>query len=213
MAALKIPRKYWTLDELRAKWKLAPDSPDLHRLVMDGILKPCVMLATELHPVAVEDGNAVILRDQLELVSGQWLYPVYPRQVEAFNCVYECVADMALPVAGSTLWGLPATLTLNDVMRSAVVMAEDVQAAEIELRREGARRNVEEDELSVKHERTRDKMLVALAVETIGWDPASERSTGAARLVEIAEGLGLPVSVNAVKDHLRLAWDRCQPKV
>jgi len=213
MAALKIPRKYWTLDELRVKWKLPPESPDLQRLVMDGILKPCVMLATELHPVAVKDGNAVILRDQLELVSGQWLYPVYPRQVEAFNCVYDCVSDMALPVAGSTLWGLPVQLTLDDLMRSSVVMTEDVEAAEAELRKEGARRNLLDDELSAKQEKTRDKMLIALAVEAIGWDPASERSTGAARIVEIAEGLGLAVSVNAVKEHLRLAWDRCPPKV
>jgi hypothetical protein len=212
MAALKIPRKYWTLDELRVKWKLAPESPDLQRLVMDGILKPCVMLATELHPVVVQDGKAAVLRDQLVLVSGQWLYPVYPRQVEAFNCVYDCVSDMALPVAGSTLWGLPVQLTLDDLMRSSVVMTEDVEAAEVALRQEGARRNLVDDELSAKQERTRDKILVSLAVEAIGWDPASERSTGAARIVQIAEDLGLSVSVNAVKEHLRLAWDRCPPK-
>ncbi|MBA3773995.1 MAG: hypothetical protein H0X13_16340 [Ramlibacter sp.] len=213
MPALKIPRKYWTLAELRGKWKLPPESPDLQRLVMDGILKPCLMLATDLHPVVVQDGQAVVLRDQLQAVSGRWLYPVYPKQVEPFNCVYECLSDMALPVEGSTLWGVPVPLTLDDVMRSAVVMADDVQAAEAELRKEGARRNIEDDELSVKQERTRDKMLVSLAVETLGWEPASDRSNGATRLAEIAEGLGLKVSVNAVKEHLRLAWERCTPSV
>lgn len=213
MSTLQIPRSYYTLFEVRTRWHIPDHSPDIERLVMDGTLKPCLMLRGALYPVEVRDGQAVVLRDELESVDGVWLYPTFPRQVGPFDCVYECVSDTALPVAGATLWGLPDPLTLSQVMDSAVVMAEDVREAEEVLR---DKQRLADEELSTKQERTRDKLIVALSAEILGWDPGSDRPESlphATRLVGVAEAWGLKLSVNTVKDHLRMAWERCQPKL
>jgi hypothetical protein len=204
MPAIKVKRKWWLLQELQERWKLS--LADMHRLVMDETLRPCLMLETELHPVEVIDGKAAVLKDELVPVAKTWLYPIYPQQVGPFDCVFESVSDQARPVEGCTLWGLPVPMTLEDVMRLGVVMEEDMQEAEAALTSQ------QDDELHGKERITLYRLLVTSVVEQYGWDPTSERSTAVPDLVRDAEALGLSVSYNAAKEHLRRAWEKCPPQ-
>ena len=207
---IKIQRPYYTLPELAQKWSLS--GLDLQRAIMAGSVKPCVMLDEYLHPVAVVDGAPVVLREAAPIKVRKWLYPVYPVQIEPFNFRFEMLCDMAEPVEGCTLYGLPQPLTLVDLMGhplDAVVMLEDMQQAEAALRPVG-----DDDDLATKEKNTLSRMLVTMYVTTYGWDPRNddERSEGLTSLIRSAEGLGLPISYNTARKHLIACWERATPK-
>lgn len=206
MRNLAVLRKYLTRDELLERFGLRTDL-DLRRLVMEGVLRLCIMRQQELVPVMFIDGRAQPLDVEPVAVRG-WLYPQFPVQVMPFDCVYGVVCDMVHPVEGSSLWALPQALTLSELLAEGVAMLDDVLAAEEVMNRDPDR------ELSAREEKTRDRLLTVLAAEHLGWTPWEEgRDLKLGDLLKSAKDYGLPVSRNAAKEHIRLAWERVKPSV
>lgn len=206
MRNLAVLRKYLTRDELMERFGLKTDL-DLRRLVMAGVLRLCIMRQEELAPVQLVDGRLHALDVEPVAVRG-WLYPQYPVQILPFDCAYSVVCDMVEPVAGSALFSLPHPMTLTDLLAEGVAMLDDVLAAEEAMARDPDR------ELSAREEKTRDRLLTVLAAEHLGWMPWEDgRDLKLSDLLRAAADYGLPLSRNAAKDHLRLAWERVKPSL
>jgi hypothetical protein len=206
MKVLAVTRKYLTRDELLERWGLRTDL-DLRRLVMDGTLRMCVMRQEELTPAEVVNGMVRPLAAGPEAVRG-WLYPQFPVQFLPFDCAYGVVSDMSTPVEGCSLWALPQPITLTQLLAEGVAMLDDVLDAEAATKLDPDR------QLSAREEKTRDRLLTVLAAEHLGWTPWEDgRDLKLADLLNAAKAYGVPLSRNAAKDHLRLAWERVKPAV
>lgn len=198
----KASRAQWTFTELRAKWGWS--ELDMRREIMAGTLRPAIHFHREMHPALVIEGEPIYERANLVQVSQWlWLVPECGRQIDNFECVYVMFRDGDR--AEANYLALPEPLTLTQLLVIGVVFDSNVRELEQPL--------AANTDLSKREERTRDLIIVNLAFHALGWDPASDRSKGVTQLVQMGQANGLPVNYDTAKRHLRIAWERCQPKL
>jgi hypothetical protein len=135
-----------------------------------------------------------------------WCEPCAPTQVGAYEMVYPFVRDLSSEQPCYV--ALPTPLKLSDVINEGVVMVGALNEAEAVLKIQ------QDDELHGKERITLYRLLVTAVFEQYGWwDPEGGRSEAVPKLVKAAEAIGLSVSYNAAKEHLRRAWARCPPEI
>ena len=206
MTKLKIRRSVWTFPELGQRYKDKPPYNQIRQAVEQGVLRPSFWVnRADMREARVEAGRVVVSKD-VQPVNG-FLYPLqeYAEKFDTFDFLYPLWGDRPQAGEGCRLWAFPENITLSHIINLGVVRDEDVKAAE-------SAGEVDRT-LSTKEEQTRDAIIVALTMELYGWDPASERSTGVTGVLRLLEANGMPRSYNTVREHLKLAWQRCQPKV
>jgi hypothetical protein len=203
---IQIPRKVLTLDEVRKRWNVPP--LDVQRAVMDGYLRPCVMLDQPLTPVVIVDGVATVLPGTEPVPVHRYVFHCYEKQIGPFDFRTEYVCDMAKPVEGSQIWLLPAPVTLVDLMSMAVVTAEDLADAEEKLRPVR-----DEDSLTGKERNSISIVVSALAFQAYGWSDDIDKYVGIADLQTEIEALGMRLSPNTIKAVVSDCWKRAKPAV
>ncbi len=201
--SIRIKPDYLAFSELARRWKLEPGSFDIHRAILNGSLRPSLYVNAPLFRIKLVDGAPLPLTGEREALSG-WFYPVYLQQIAELDCAFQLVAEVAEPTEETPLWALDTPMQLGELLQRGVVMMPDLQQTEHALGGSG-------DELSAKDERTRDKMIVSMAFQLYGWDPAGDKSKGVTEMMRDAQANGIPVSYNTLKKHLRRAWERCPP--
>lgn len=208
MTKLKVHREAWELGELAEKWGVKDSQQrDLRRLVMQGLLRPYAMFNRELCPVVIaEDGEPIPIGDPAPYVGNLWLVQDLAQPFSNFDCFYRVLRDGPGDGPEVAYYVLPEPMTLSEALALFVVTDED--RLEVErahgLQGDGATPGQRE-------ERTRDVMLVTMACELYGWEPGSERSTGATELILRAKELGFSLSYPTVRKHLKESWERAQP--
>jgi hypothetical protein len=206
MKPLKVHRPQWTFREVQEHFGMKSDL-DLRRLVITGVIRPAAHFSRLLQPVQFEGDLPVVKQEELTRVRG-WLWPAVERaeQVDNFETLYRLVRDRPEHSEEALYWALPEPLTLTQLLVVAVVFDENIKAIE-QLQRSDPDR-----EPTGKEERMRDKLITLLAAEHLGWLPWEDgRDMQLAGFLEAANEHRLPMSRNAVKRHLRLAWERAKP--
>lgn len=205
MKRLNVKRDYWALAELTERYDLKKlDSPNLRWALMTGVLRPRIWFNRELPRAVYVDGMLRIDVERKELVEG-WMCPLlrYGRQTDNFEMAFPVIGVDPARDVDQPMWALEESLTLSQILMMGVVFEDDLRAAE------SVDGDPNEKELSTREERTRDRMLVVMAQELYAWKP-EDGGKGLSQLVEDAKDALLPVSINSVKHHMQLAWQRSQ---
>lgn len=195
---VRIPRDYLTLPEVQERWGLPPGSLDLHRAILKAIVRPSLFLSDEL-AMALPGGP--LQTGERSPVHGL-VYVQCLRQTGAFDCVVSAVSYARDPVDDGALFLLDRPLSMADLFAQAVVMREDVEAAE-QLAASG-------QDLSTKERGSLLKMLSILAFEAYRCDP-QQRSNAAAQISEAGAGMGLGISEGTALKFLRMAFAEYPP--
>lgn len=201
MRYIKVRRPYLTIGEVAARWGMA--DTDLRRVVMDETLRVAIMRNETLAEVEIREGNQVFPVEGEPSHFCGWLFPVIPAQVGAFECAYA----VALDPRDGKCYALNGSVLLTTLMQEGVAFMVDVEAAE------AASGDVLSRPLSAKAETSRDKFIVACAIEVGGympWEPRSRK--GLKRLLDALEVVGMPMSPNTVKAIVRAAYERARSK-
>jgi len=62
---IRVRRDYLTFGELAERWKMSPDSLDLRRAVLTGVVKPCIIVQGNHPRVEITPGGAkVVVTDE-----------------------------------------------------------------------------------------------------------------------------------------------------
>jgi hypothetical protein len=182
------------LSELRERWKLPADSLDLHRAILKGILRPSLFCSGEL---------AMALPGQ-QLQAGErapvhgFVFAQCLQQTGAFDCMVPAVSYARDPQDNSALFLLDTPLTMAGLFAQAVVMAEDVEAAEQQLAAGG-------QDLSTKERVSLLRLVSIMLVDAYRYEPG-RRNAIAAEISEAGAGLGLGISENTALKYLRMAF-------
>lgn len=203
---LYFRRDWWTVPELRERLNLADDN-DIRRGVIGGNLMPSMCFTRQLQPVALAGGawvpdGPLVMADAVRL----WTVPEYAKVLDTLDACYWLLRDAPTHTEDCRYFALPEPLRLADLLAACVFSEDNILAVE------GIAAGLNAD-LDPRQERSRDKLLVAMAFEIAGWDPAGARSVGVTEIKRVCEAAGLPLSYKAVQDNLRLAWDRCPPQI
>lgn len=207
MMKLKVHRASWELEELAQKWGVKDTQQrDLRRLVMHGLLRPYAMFNRDLQPVVIMDGGEVVPIGGPVTYSGNlWLVQEMAQPFSNFDCFYGVLRDCETDGPGAAYFALSEPMTLSEAL--ALFVVSDENRIEVE-RLHGL---AEGSAPSGREEKTRDVMLVTMACELYGWEPGSERSTGATELIARAKELGFTLSYPTVRKHLKESWERASP--
>jgi hypothetical protein len=200
---------YLQVREVARRWRLDADSTDIHWAIMKGVLKPCIWVTGQLEEVQIErDGASVMHVNGIKLIRAVngWCEPCAATQVGAYEMLYPFVRDLTSDEPCYV--ALQNPLSLSDVIKQGVVMINNLVEAEAILKIQ------QDDELHGKERLTLYRLLVTAVFEQYGWwDSDGGRSEAIPKLVKAAEAIGLSVSYNAAKEHLRRAWARCPPEI
>lgn len=200
---IAIEPDYLTFPEIARRWRLAPGSFDLHRVVMKNILKPCVLVATDLQPLSINEGGALVPDERGDRNATGWRYPIHQCQVQtaAFEARYPVVSDMAEDGPGRRFWELAIPITLSDVLTHGVAMYGDLLDAEQAIKPQGG---------NTKEENKRLTLISVMLADAYRWDP--RQPNGLAReLSQSARKLGLAISDGTCLKHMRQAFDEFPP--
>lgn len=200
---------------------------DLHPAHVRLLATECGLLQGDLNAwrrVATLERRLCVLRDRVaELDSLLWSVPGYPAgQGPTEDCrmsdlvltlADEFCADMGLlnanaePTHSERIadFSEQYARTREDESEGGPV-PRDAHGTQPESPREGGG-------LNRREERTRDVLICIMAMELYGWEPGSERSTGATELINLARTRGFRLSYPTVRKHLREAWERATPIV
>lgn len=198
--SIRIPSDYLTLHEVRERWKLPADSLGVHRAVLKGILRPSLFCSGEL---AMAMPGQQLQTGERAPVHG-FVFAQCLQQTGAFDCMVPAVSCARDPQDNSALFLLDTPLTMADLFAQAVVMAEDVEAAEQQLQAGG-------HDLSTKEHGSLLKMLSVVIFETYRCDP-QQRNSVAAEISKAGADLGLSISEGTALKFLRMAAAEYPPE-
>jgi hypothetical protein len=175
----------------------------LHRAVIKGILRPCVLILTELQPLAMMEDGKFIRDDSADRRAHGWRYTMhkYQIQTEAFEASYYVVGDMSAPAEGCQYWDLGKPLTLSDILLHGVVMYADLIEAEKDIRTDG---------YSTKEENSQLRVISALAGMYCRFDPA-KRDGLAQQISTYTKENGIYISDGTARRWLRKAMQEYPP--
>ncbi|PZP95527.1 MAG: hypothetical protein DI587_22250 [Variovorax paradoxus] len=199
--SIRIPADYLTLHEVRERWKLPADSLDVHRAILKGILRPSVFVMADL-VVAHSPLQTYSDAGERHSVRG-FCYVQGLQQTGTFDCAVPAVSYAADPQSGGALYLVDRPLTMDDLFAQAVVMLEDVVAAENMLMPE---------DLTTKEYNSVLKLITIAAADGYGYSP-NARSSVPSELCEAGTKLGIDISENTVRKILRQAFEQFAPQV
>lgn len=208
---VKIPREYLSMPELADRWKLKPTSWDIHYAIIQGLLKPCVLVPQgQLQKAAIESGAPVPMVDEngpvTEFVGG-WHFPVLDHQTGAYEAIYQGVADHPVLSDESTVYLLPQPLTLSYIMGHGVARMEQIEAVELDCDGRTA------DDLATKEKDSLLKMLSVILFDAYGLQNPYEKSPVPKEIAGISKKLGVKISDGTVLKYARMAYDECKPSM
>lgn len=198
--AIRITRDYHTLTEIRERWKLQPESFDLHRAILAGLLRLSFFVNADLVPVRVE-GAGYVVAGEAESVHGL-CFAQGMQQTGVFDCSVSMVSRSRDLQEGDTFYLLETPMTMAELLDQCVVMAEDLAIAE---------EIATPDDLSTKEQHTMLRLLAIALVDGYGVVPG-ERSAASAEIAGAGERLGLPISENSVRKMARRAFEQFPPQ-
>lgn len=191
--AIRIPADYLTLHELRERWKLPADSLDVHRAVLKGILRPSLFCSGEL--AMALPGGPLQAGERVPVFGFAWVQCL--RQTGAFDCEVSAVSRIRDPDDDGALLLLDTPLTMADLFAHAVVMAEDVEAAEQQLAASA-------HELSTKERGSLLRLVSIMLADGYRYHP-ERRSAVAAEISEAGAAMGLAIAEGTALKFLRMA--------
>jgi hypothetical protein len=122
-------RDYLTLREVALRWKATTE--DICRGILKGTVKPCLYVNASLRPIqAAESADDAQLGGPEPVLGWHYITPI--EQIGALDCIASTVAITPTAIPGVTVWALEQPLSMQDIMRDAVVMREDLEQAEAE---------------------------------------------------------------------------------
>ncbi|WP_326538499.1 hypothetical protein [Pseudorhodoferax sp.] len=195
-----VPADYLTLHEVRERWKLPADSLDVHRAVLKGILRPSLFCSGEL--AMALPGGPLQAGERVPVVG--FVYVQCLRQTDAFDCEVAAVSRERDPVDDGALFLLGQPLAMADLFAQAVVMAEDVEAAEQQLAANG-------QELGAKERGSLLRLISIMLADGYRYDP-ERRSAVAAEICTAGAGMGLGISEGTALKFLRMAVAEYPPE-
>lgn len=197
----RIPADYLTLHELCERWKIPAGALDLHRAILKGILRPSLFLSGEL-AMALPGGP--LQAGERSPVHG-FVYVQCLRQTGAFDCEVSAVSYARDPENDSALFLLDQPLTMAALFAQAVVMAEDVEAAERQLAGSA-------QDLSTKERGSLLRLVSIMLVDAYRYDPG-RRSAIAAEISQAGAGMGVGISEGTALKFLRMALAEYPPEL
>lgn len=198
--AIRITRDYHTLAEIRERWRLQPESFDLQRAILAGLLRLSFFINADLVPVRVE-GAGYVVAGEAESVHGL-CFAQGMQQTGVFDCTVSMVSRSRDLQEGDTFYLLETPMTMAELLDQCVVMAEDLAIAE---------EAVAHDDLSTKERHSMLKLLAITVFEWYGGRPA-DRSSATTEICDAGAKWGLSISENTVRKLLRQALDQFPPQ-
>lgn len=198
-------RDYLTMPEIAMRWKAT--DPEMCRGVLKGLLRPSVYLNGTYRRAHIDEGG------QAELVEGEgeqltgWHYLTSIQQVGALDCTAQLVSVVHEALTGACVWALPRPLTMRDVMQEAVVMADDILAAEAAM---DAETHWQQRSAKTKEFNSVLNILSIVLADTYRYDPRV-RSSVAREITEAGENNGHAVSSGTVSKWIQEAIEQFPP--
>lgn len=214
MIPLRVSRAIWEFDELAAAWRIKDERRrDLARLIESGDLRPFSAVHCDLQPLTVLDGQAMPLGEPIRYRGRLYAAQELAQQVGNLEYAYGVLRTTPAPDDPDALYfAPPAPFTTADLLENFAVTDENRREVEDKAKQSASAEECD-GELSKAKEKTRDILIVVMAQELYGWEPGSERSTGATELIHLAKQYGYSLSHPTVRAHLQLACKRCPPKL
>lgn len=198
-------RDYLTMPEIAVRWK-ATDA-EMCRGVLKGLLRPSVYLNGTFRRAQIhESGQAELVEGAGERLTG-WHYLTSIQQVGALDCTAQLVSIVHEAMPGACVWALERPMTMRDVMEEAVVMAEDILAAEALMDGET---HWQQRSAKTKEFNSVLNILSIVLADAYRYDPRV-RSSVARELTEAGEEHGIPVSNGTVSKWLQEAIEQFPP--
>jgi hypothetical protein len=205
MMRLDQLRDYLTMGEIALRWKAT--DPEMCRAVLKGLLRPSLYLNASLQPVEVTESSSIQrVEAELEHVQG-WHYLTPIQQVGALDCTAQTVAIVHEAIPGVSMWALDRPLSMRDLMREAVVMAEDLIQAETALESET---HWQQRSAKTKEFNSVLSILSIVLADAYRYDPRV-RSSIAREITDAGEQHGIPVSNGTVAKWIQEANEQFQP--
>lgn len=198
-------RDYLTMPEIAVKWKAS--DPEMCRAVLKGLLRPSLYLNERLQRANVTEAGSIQLAEgEADHVHG-WHYVAPIQQVGALDCTAQTVAVVQEVMPGAAMWVLPKALTMVDLMKNAVVMAEDLHHAEAALE---AETHWQQRSAQTKETNSILNTLSAVLADAYRYDPRV-RSSIAREITEASERNGHALSQGTVTKWIREAIEQFPP--
>lgn len=224
--AIKIPsRNYLTAHELQARWECSEN--DLRYSIISQELKASILVDEELPSPKWKthfiDGLQPVEPDNADfytfsMVPRGWSYLQCPVQTGAFDCRFQLITDDRDPVMPAeeedipyTSWyWLPKPLVLLDVLVKGVFLLTEVANFEL---KHGTEEVVAKptNSLGIREREYLHKLVVGMAIDGYGFDPAALKSPIPKQVAENLELLGLSITDDTVRKYLRQAADSVLP--
>jgi len=222
-----IKQKYYSFKELEARWDCTSD--DLFRYVIDGELVPSIYmpggayLSNRFTPCNYEDADSSCLSSQRhgykkgkgntqtrELLKG-FYYLILPIRSGTYDCNFSYFAATRLSHdEGDFCYSLEQPLGIDDVLRSGVVMADEVARVEAQNSAKPVPDSIDKP-LSTSVRNTLLKLVIGMAVKGYGHDPEASKSTAPKEIADDLAGLGITITDDTVRKYLKQAADAVLP--
>ncbi|MES2939207.1 MAG: hypothetical protein V4864_16090 [Pseudomonadota bacterium] len=199
-------RDYLTMPEVAMRWKAT--DPEMCRAVLKGLLKPSLYLNGQFKRAEVTEAGSIELVDDEapeQLLGWHYITPI--QQVGALDCIARTVAVVQETLPGASMWALDKTLSMRDLMRDAVVMAEDLIQAEAALE---AETHWQQRSAKTKEFNSVLNILSIVLADAYHYDPRV-RSSIAREITEAGELHEIAVSAGTIAKWMQEANEQFPP--
>lgn len=198
-------RDYLTMPEVAMRWKAT--DPEMCRAILKGLLKPSLFVNEMVRPATVSDkGDIELVEADGQFLTG-WHYLTPIRQVDALDCTAQTVSVTHEVGAGAAMWALNEAVDMQRLLKSAVVMADDLIQAETALE---AETHWQQRSAKTKEFNSVLNILSIVLAEAYHYDPRV-RSTVVREVTDAGELHGIAVSNGTVSKWLKEAIEQFPP--
>ena len=223
MAINFIAKRYYTFAELAHRWKC--ELNDIRQAVLDGDLVPSIHLPggnyqvfqldgtddEDAYPTELSDWSSKT--DSLDVMD--WVYGfkylIFPRRLSAVDCTFSFFSDRPLVCGiGDICFGLHEAIGIDELIKVGVFMADEVMRLEA-LQASDVPKPPVGDTLSTRERETLLKLVIGMAINGYGYDPAASKSTKPKEIADDLVALGIPITDDTVRKYLKLAQETVLP--